>query len=127
MATFDSIPDDVRCFILDHIVSVEQMETLLLLRAERHREWTAAQVAMELRTSALSAGNWLADLERRGLLVGEKEHYRFAPTTEVLEASVEGLSRIYPERRVTVIELIFSKPNDVIRTFAEAFKLRREK
>jgi hypothetical protein len=127
LSTPDSIPDEVRCFILDHIVSVEQMETLLLLRAERHRDWTATQVAMELRTSALSAGNWLTDLERRGLLVGVGAHYRFAPITNALEVSVEGLSRIYPERRVTVIELIFSKPNDVIRTFAEAFKLRKEK
>lgn len=126
MSSTNAIPAHVHRFILDHIVSVEQLEILLLLRGRRDRDWNAEEVARELRTAALSAANRLADLERRGLLTREGERYRFDPAAPALEEAVEGLSHVYPERRVTVIDLIFSKPNDVIRTFADAFKLRKD-
>ena len=43
-----------------------------------------------------------------------------------LHRAVAGLAREYAARRVTVIGLIFSKPVDKIRSFADAFRLRRD-
>lgn len=109
-------------------MSVEQLEILLLLRAHRGRDWSAEEIAKELRIAALSAANRLLDLAGRGLLVeASPGRFRYEPNDQALGAAVEGLAKVYPERRVSVIEIIFSKPNDVIRTFADAFKLRRDK
>ncbi|UJR81700.1 ArsR family transcriptional regulator [Sandaracinus amylolyticus] len=128
MASQSGIPDDVFRFLVEHIVSVEQLEILLLLRAQAGRDWNAEEVAKELRVAAISAGNRLTDLAARGLLSEVSPgRFRYAPGDPAMQAAVEGLAKVYPERRVSVIEIIFSKPNDVIRTFADAFKLRRDK
>jgi hypothetical protein len=43
-----------------------------------------------------------------------------------LDRTASDLARLYPERRFTIIEIIFSKPNDKIRSFADAFRIRRD-
>ncbi len=118
----------VRRFIVDHVDSVEQLEILLLLHQHPGRTWDAEAVARELRISALSAGDRLEDQARAGLLArveGSPGRFRYAPGTPALDEAVSGLATAYAERRVTVINLIFSKPVDKIRTFADAFRLRK--
>ena len=36
------------------------------------------------------------------------------------------LAACYVDRRVTIIGLIYGRPNDPIRQFADAFRIRRE-
>jgi hypothetical protein len=125
----NGLPDIVRDFIIEHIDSVEQVEILLLLRQKTGRTWTAESMARELRIAAGSAGTRLSDLKRLGFVVavdGAPGEYRYAPRTPELDEKVRGLAEAYSERRVTVINLIFSKPIDTIRTFADAFRLRRD-
>ncbi|MCY1073534.1 hypothetical protein [Archangium lansingense] len=122
------LPEEVRRFITDHIDSVEQLEILLLLHQHPERSWTAESVARELRISALSADDRLKDMARSGILAkvqGSEVEYRYAPSQQLGDV-VAGLATAYAERRVTVINLIFSKPIDKIRTFADAFRLRRD-
>ncbi len=117
----------MRRLIADHIDSVEQLEILLLLQQHPERSWSAESVARELRISPLSAGDRLKDMARAAILSkvqGTEGEYRYAPDAQMGEA-VSGLAAAYTERRVTVINLIFSKPVDKIRTFADAFRLRR--
>ena len=124
------LPEVVGRFITERIDSVEQLEILLLLHRHPERTWTAEAVARELRISALSAGERLEDLARDAILSrgeGPAVEYRYAPARPGLEEAVAGLARAYAERRVTVINLIFSKPVDKIRTFADAFLLRKGK
>lgn len=124
------LPEAVRRFIADHIDSVEQLEILLLLHHHHQgRTWTAEAVARELRIASVSAGERLEDLVQDSLLTrvgGDPMEYRYAPGSAMLDEAVKGLATAYAERRVTVINLIFSKPVDRIRTFADAFRLRRD-
>ncbi|PTL84455.1 hypothetical protein [Vitiosangium sp. GDMCC 1.1324] len=123
------LPEGVQRLIAEHIDSVEQLEILLLLARHPERTWNAETVARELRISALSAGDRLEDLARDALLAsteGSAEEYRYAPRSPMQDESVRGLATAYVERRVTVINLIFSKPVDKIRTFADAFRLRKK-
>ncbi len=128
MRTSD-LPEEVRRLIADHIDSVEQLEILLLLYQHPERTWDAESVARELRVAAISAGERLEDMAHSGLLTrkdGKPVEYRYAPANAALGDAVRGLSTAYSERRVTVINLIFSKPVDKIRTFADAFRIRRD-
>lgn len=123
------LPEDVRRFIIDSVDSVEQLEILLLLHQHRDRAWDAEAVARELRVSPLSAGERLRELAADGLLEkrgGKPAEYRYAPASPKLDEAVRGLVTAYAERRVTVINLIFSKPVDRIRTFADAFRFRKD-
>lgn len=134
-----AIPENVRSFIASHIDSILQLEVLLLLQAQSHREWTSADVAQELRIDAAWASGQMAELAAADLLAassmsspssapsGTPPAYRYAPRTPELDAAVKGLAREYAERRVTVIGMIFSKPLDKIRNFADAFRIRKEK
>jgi hypothetical protein len=123
------LPEVVRRLIVDHIDSVEQLEILLLLYKQQGRSWTAEAVARELRVAPLSAGERLEDLRHDALvtrLEGDPVQYRYVPGNAKLDEAVAGLATAYAERHVTVINLIFSKPVDKIRTFADAFRLRKD-
>lgn len=125
--TESGVPRHVEQFIADHINSVEQLEVLLLLHGRASEEWTAATVARELYIDPGSAGRRLADWHARGLLsVSEAPDpsYRFAPQDSELRRTVRDLASTYAERRVTVTNLIFSKPTDHISVFADAFRIR---
>jgi predicted ArsR family transcriptional regulator len=124
------IPDNVRALIASHISSVVQLELLLLLHAQPARERTAADISRELRIDAGWVTGQLRELTAAGLLVINENAgptFRYWAARPEIHDAVEGLAKAYAERRVTVIALIFSKPADPIRSFTDAFRLRREK
>jgi hypothetical protein len=118
------IADAVRQLIARHIVSIEQLEIFLLLREHRARSWTPAQVNDRLQSSLVSVTARLIDLAGRGLLHRESDQFRYDASAE-LEAVVAALDRDYRERRYSVIDLIFSKGNDRLKVFADAFRVKK--
>jgi hypothetical protein len=74
-----------------------------------------------------SSEDWLERMTRARLLISNGDSYRFAPATAEMEAAVDGLAESYAKYRVAVIALIFSKPSERVRTFSEAFRIRRRK
>lgn len=125
------IPSYVAEFIGNHVDSVELIDVLLLLKRHRGQEWTAEEVSRRLHTSPQSAANRLQALRSSGIAAGEDgapgTTYRYAPRDGTLERAVNGLEEAYGSRRTTVINLIFSKPSEKIRTFADAFRIREDK
>lgn len=123
------IPEPVRKFVLAHVSSVEQLEVLLHLRMYPDREWTADAVSQALRTNPLSAAGRLKDLESRRFISRRKEqdavYYRYAPAPEV-KPVVDGLASFYRSHSTRIIELIYSRPAEAIRYFADAFRIRRD-
>jgi hypothetical protein len=118
------VPAPVRRFIAGHIESVAQLEVLLLLRAVTDRNWTADEVARALVIPPESATHWLNDLAARDLLLDDGDRYRYHPSTDETE-TVDDLAESYAKYRVAVIGLIFSKPNERVTVFADAFRIRR--
>lgn len=117
------ISDRVARLIAEHISSVEQLETLLLLRSEPERPWTAAEIGSTLRTLPESVALRLADLEGHGLAEPSGDGHRFAATAPA--DTVDELAEAYRTRRVAVIAMIFAEPeDDPVRSFADAFRLR---
>ena len=106
------------------------LEILLLLHQTPLRNWTAPDVARELRIDPLWAAAQLELLYARGLAerAGISPHlYRFRPQTQSLDETVDTLAQAYADRRVSVISLIYAKPPDALRSFADAFRLRKDK
>lgn len=118
------IPAHVRAFIEGHIDSVEQLEVLLLVRARSDKEWSASEVADELRIDPGSAEQRLEDLAAVGLLAGSSPTFRYAPANAELAARVDELAGMYQTHRVAIIAVIFSRPSERIRSFADAFRIR---
>lgn len=125
----NGVPEDARRLVASRITSVEQLEILLLLRRERERSWTAADVAEELRSSESSANKRLADLQKGGLIeaTSTSAAYRYAPAADWLGKAVDSLADLYAESPYRVIDLIFAKPIDDLRVYADAFRYRKDK
>ena len=129
--TDPGISEAVRSLIVERIDSVVQLELLLLLHANPARAWSAADVAQELRIDPAWTNGQLTELVGHSLLApastDDPRTFRYAPAPgSPLDAAVAQLARDYAERRVTIITLIFSKPVDKLRSFADAFRLRKD-
>jgi hypothetical protein len=124
---------EVTHFLADHIESVLELELLLALRADAARTWTAADLATQLRIDAAFAAAQLEKFYDRHLLSAEKgtdrpdPAYRYAPASSELDAAVAAVASAYASHRVTIIGLIFSKPTSNLKTFADAFRIRKDK
>jgi hypothetical protein len=118
------LSESVRQLIARHIVSIEQLEILLLLREHGGRPWSPAEVNDRIQSSLASVSDRLADLVRRGLLRMDGEAYRYDAPAET-EAIIAELAADYRDRRYSVIDLIFSKRSDKLQLFADAFRVKK--
>jgi hypothetical protein len=124
----EEIPTQLQLFLEERIHSVAQLELLLLLRSNPAKAWTLDEASRALAVPAEMAGSQLGELQVAGLLesMGNPSSLRYRPQTRELDELVASLAQLYQERRVSVITLIYSKPVDKVRTFADAFRLRKD-
>ncbi|MGH7736742.1 MAG: hypothetical protein ACREMP_02555 [Candidatus Tyrphobacter sp.] len=104
---------------------MEQIEVLLLLRTDRDRLWTVDEISRELRSSSESIALRLAQLRQHALVTVEQSGVRYGASPDA-DASVERLAAAYRDRRPAVIAQIFSRRDDSMQSFADAFRLREE-
>ncbi len=123
------IPDEVRRLIAERIASAEMLEILLLLEREPERGWTADEVSRQVFTVPAAAIGSLEGLVAQGLVASDgaaNPVYRYAPAGDGLRSQVSALAAAYRASRVAVIQLVFAKPADPLRSFADAFRVRRD-
>jgi hypothetical protein len=121
--------EDIEDFLRQHIDSLEQLEVLFLLRKQPAREWTAAELSGELRSSALSTARRLTDLVSLGLVIQREFAFGYRPQSDNREHLLKAVEAFYRERRVRVTELIYDgvRPGGGIRDFSEAFRIKKGK
>lgn len=108
-----------------------QLELLLLAFGRRDRAWTAGDLAREMRIDPAWVDAQLRSMTGKGFFEiaadepAQPARFRFAPRTPGHDRAVADLAQAYADRRVSVIGLIFSKPVDKLRSFADAFRLRK--
>ena len=112
-------------FIQECIDRLETLDVLLLLQSTRTRAWTVRQVSEEMRSSPLAVESALQTLHSRGLLEKDDDTFVFRPRSTELEEKTSRLAACYREKRTAVITTIFSRPNEAVRSFAEAFRIKK--
>jgi hypothetical protein len=127
---------DEFCRFLQEAVPAVDAAELLLLAADRPEAWaSAAELAERLRPKATmtedEARRSIEVFVARGLLEagdagGNAGRVRFRPATEDLAKHVRTLAQAYEERPVTLVRVIYALKDAKIRTFAEAFRLRKK-
>lgn len=124
------IPESVARLIAVHIRSLEQLEILLLLAGQPEHRWSVDTVYSVIRSSRLSVAERLEELRLQGLLVfadGDKREFCFHPQAQEVSSAVKLLAQFYKERRVKIVEMIYSLPAEPLKGFADAFKFKKEK
>lgn len=122
----EKISRDVERFIDRYIRSVGHLEVILFLMRYPERAWTAEEISREMRTNVSYAEQQLGDL--MGLVVLKEEvprRYLYAADLEH-HALVVQLDELYRSHRHALINSIYAKPADTIRSFADSFKLKRD-
>jgi len=112
-------------FIQQTLKSVWALELLLLLRNNPGKTWTGESLVRELRGSDNIVKTALAELKSAHLVKEPgPNHYLFAPATAELNAMVDMVSQAYTDRPIAVIKAITGAPNEKLRVFSDAFKVR---
>jgi predicted ArsR family transcriptional regulator len=127
----EDLSEAVKDLVRRYIRSVYELEALLMVSARPEREWRAAELSQALYIAPAAAREQLARLQAYGLLrqvegPDTEPAYRYDPDDPKLVATVAELAVEYAQRRVRVIELIYSRPSDSVRSFAHAFKFKRD-
>lgn len=122
-----AISGEVKEFIAKYIDSVESLEVLLLLLSRPEKSWSPEEITQQIRSSRASIDGRLAHLKRHGFLKRDDSpsQYRYQPASTELDEQLRKLAEAYKEFRVGIVELIY-RPEGGIRSFADAFKLKKE-
>ena len=118
--------DEAKALLALSLDSVESIELLLLLRRAPDTFWRSEAASQQLGISRELADKKLAALTSGGLLVrgSETGAYRYAPRHEAIRENVDWLVDAYANRRVAVINAIYSANLEKLRAFSDAFKLK---
>ena len=121
-----NIDQDLLRFIQAYLPSVEHLEILLLLSSSGEHWWTIRAVNDLLRSSEDSVRARLRELAAHNLIEKSplEECYRLLEHPR-LQDLVARLKDAYKERRVRVIELIYSPKSKEITEFSRAFDFRK--
>lgn len=129
-------PPDVQILLRDHIESYEQLELLLLMRADRATTWTEEALSARLHLASSLVGAALERLKAAGFLEehrhGSERRYAYLGQSDTLEATINRLAAAYREYPIPIIKLMSANAierlrTSALRTFADAFILKKDK
>jgi hypothetical protein len=119
------LPADVVRFVHDCIDRIETLEVLVLLHSDPSRQWTIQELSTHMRSSPIASRIAIDRLVAIGLVAERANGYAFQPKTAELHQHVSNLVGCYREKRTAVVAAIFSRPSDAVRSFADAFRIKK--
>jgi len=115
----------VKDIIRRSVRSVADLEALLLVAGQPEREWRAVDVSQALYVTGAAAEEQLERLKAQGILISPADGlYRYEPQDDKVRQQIAELSQVYDRWRVRVIEYIYTRPSDSVRSFAHAFRIK---
>lgn len=115
---------EVEEFIRAYVPSIWALELLLLLQRDPARSWTPSALVKELRASAGLVDDNLSRFERHGLILHSDQGWQFQPANAKLAELAAGLSALYRERPMHVMNMIAR--SDALRSLADAFRIKKD-
>ena len=98
-----------------------------MLRRDPGRLWDIETLVRELRGSLALVSESLRILGAAGLAaVGEAGACSYAPRTPELDELVSALVELYSQKPITILRTIFTSPDDKIKSFSDAFYLKKK-
>ncbi len=122
---------DAFCEFLQHsVTAIEAAELLLVLHEDPARAWMPEELVERLRpnttVSEADVGRHLEMFQARGLVERAPDgRVSYKPASDEIDGYVATLARLYNERPVTLIRVIYALRDTRIKSFADAFKFRK--
>ena len=110
-----------------HLATMDHVELLMVLRGGREESFPVARLAEQIRKPRELVQLCLNALASAGLAAQLSDGtYRYAAREQTLDRTAEEVVRLYNERPVTLVRLLYERPPTAVNTFADAFKLRKD-
>ncbi len=122
------VSDALRTFLQQRLSSIDQIEVVLLLMREPTKSFTAPEVAAALKSAPEAAAMRLFLLASGGLIAFEPSavpRYRYVVSDDEADFMIRELAETYATDREAVLTAVDTRAQDPIRSFADAFKLRK--
>jgi hypothetical protein len=117
--------EEILRFVSATVKSIWALELLLMMRRHRARAWRTEELVTELRASTVVAREALANLAAAGFIATDETGlFRYQPASEQLDGFVESTQGLYSRKPLAIINAIAAAPNEKLRIFAEAFRLK---
>jgi hypothetical protein len=127
--TDPDFPEELRSFIQEAIPSVDAAELLLVLAQHPEREYPVSELIDAMRPTAVSepvVGRYLNRFHTIGVVEAKENNaYVYRPASPDLDGLVRALTKVYNERPVTLVRMIYAPRDEKIRSFADAFRLKK--
>jgi DNA-binding IclR family transcriptional regulator len=102
------LPENVARFLDRYVDSVDQVEILLLLRADASRRWSAREIGARMRRpEAAVAARLELMLSQKLVERAGGDRYRYSPGRH--DAAVDAVEQCFAIRRPAVIAAIFAE------------------
>jgi hypothetical protein len=112
-------------FVRKSIRSLSALEVLHCLRRDRCKSWPAKDLVRELRSSQVAIADALGHLRAAGLVEQAPDgSYHYHPRSEELDGVAAIIVGTYAAMPSSVIKALFAEPNEKLRLFSDAFKLK---
>ena len=122
-------PEELQSFIQDSIPTVDAAELLLVLALHPERTYQVTELIDAMRPTAVSepvVRRYLGHFQSRGLVkTQENNSHQYSPETPGLGDMVRALTKVFNERPVTLVRMIYAPKDEKIRSFADAFRLKK--
>src|SRR5689334_14163831 len=117
--------EEILRFVSANVKSIWALELLLMMRRQRARLWRTEELVSELRASTVVVREALAGLGAGGLVTGDDTgRFCYRPISDQLDAIVESTQGLYASKPLAIINAIAAAPNEKLRIFADAFRLK---
>lgn len=105
--------------------SLWAIELLLILYRAGGQPRSIDDLVIELRSSRTLVDGIIARLHMIGLVTRQSDgSYAYCANSPSLNALVEQLSHLYAERPLTLAQEVHGEPDQKLRTFSDAFRLK---
>ena len=112
-------------FVRKSIRSLSALEVLRCLRGNRDKQWCADDLVRELRSSKVAVADALNCLRAAGLAKeAPNGSHRYHPASRELDEVAAIIVGTYAAMPSSVIKALFAEPNEKLRLFSDAFKLK---
>lgn len=122
------ISRELRELIDRHLRSIDEVEVLLCLYHLRGEGLTAQAVAAKCNKPEADVTEDLRELTDSGFLLLDRYEntYSYSVRNPDVNDVVEQLAHLYNERPTALIHALYERPSTSVRSFAEAFRIRRD-
>jgi hypothetical protein len=121
-----TLPDDVVMFCQTHLGSIWALEMMLVLRNAKDRTWTVDRLVREMRAANQLVAGLLERFQRLGLVTETNGTWRWDVQSPEMAALTQKVAEAHAITPFAVIQAIAETPEQRLRQFADAFRLRKD-